>query len=145
MVPTRVGCYALIESDAGVLLCHWREVVEGEVYQAWTLPGGGNEWGEQAWETVLREVAEETGLEVVLTSLVGIDMIWVAEGEHPLAPLVAQRVVYRARVTGGELRAEAEGTTDDVRWFARDEIAYLDRVDLVDFALAQARSLDAPG
>lgn len=142
IVPTRVGCYALIESDAGVLLVHWHEVVEGLVYEAWTLPGGGAEWGEQAWQTVLREVHEETGLDIVLGGIVGVDSWYRAEGEHPLAPIVFQRIVFRAHTAGGRLRVEENGTTDDVRWFTRAEIAALDRVSLVDLALAQADALD---
>ncbi|WP_299154573.1 NUDIX domain-containing protein [uncultured Tateyamaria sp.] len=32
---------------------------------AWTLPGGGMEWGEQPHETALRELGEETGLAIL--------------------------------------------------------------------------------
>lgn len=143
IVPTRVGCYALLESDAGVLLVHWNEVVDGHRFEGWTLPGGGAEWGEQPWQAVLREVREETGLDAVLTGLVGVDHAYHAEGEHPLAPILFQRIVFRARVAGGALRAEVDGTTDAAAWFTRDEIAGLDRVALVDYALAQADRLAA--
>lgn len=142
IVPTRVGCYALVTSDAGVLLVHWHEVVDGRTYEAWTLPGGGAEWGEQPDETVVREVREETGIDVTPTGLLGVDSAYLADGEHPLAPILFQRIVFRARVDGGALRVEVDGTTDAVAWFTRAEIARLDRVALVDYALAQADALD---
>ena len=34
-----------------------------------------------------------------------------------------------------ELREETDGTTDETRWVALDEVAGLDRVDLVDVAI----------
>jgi 8-oxo-dGTP diphosphatase len=41
------------------------------------------------------------------------------------------RVVYEARVVGGELAAEVDGTTDEARWFPRDELGSLRRLGLV--------------
>jgi len=38
----------------------------------WELPGGGNEEGESIVETVLREVREETGLQVIAVHTSGI-------------------------------------------------------------------------
>ena len=35
------------------------------------------------------------------------------------------RVIYRVSSWSGTLRAERDGTTDDVRWVARDELATL--------------------
>ena len=45
------------------------------------------------------------------------------------------RIVYRAHVVGGELRHETDGTTDEARWVPLDEVADLDRVDLVDIGI----------
>ena len=38
----------------------------------WGLPGGGIEPGESVYETALREVKEETGLDIEITGLVGV-------------------------------------------------------------------------
>ena len=42
----------------------------------WTLPGGGMEHGEDPYDTVLREVEEETGYHIEVTGLLGVDSIW---------------------------------------------------------------------
>lgn len=47
----------------------------------------------------------------------------------------ALRIVYEARVTGGELRHETNGSTDMAAWHALDEVSALDRVALVDVGL----------
>ena len=54
---------------------------------------------------------------------------------HPSErPVHALRIVYRAHVTGGELRVEEDGSTDGVAWHTPQEIDALDRVNLVDLS-----------
>lgn len=53
-------------------------------------------------------------------------------------PGKAARVVYEARVVGGELTAEVGGSTDEARWFDPAEVGALPRVALVDTALQLA-------
>lgn len=62
-----LAAFALIyDADARVLLCHRRDV------DVWNLPGGALEGGELPDEAVVREVMEETSLEVAVSRLVGI-------------------------------------------------------------------------
>jgi 8-oxo-dGTP diphosphatase len=49
------------------------------------------------------------------------------------------RVVYGARVVGGELTHEVDGTTDEARWIPLADVPSLARVPLVDAALAMWR------
>jgi mutator protein MutT len=58
---------AIIENDQGEILLHRRRD-----NNSWALPGGTMEFGESIAETVIREVKEETGLEVEPISLVGV-------------------------------------------------------------------------
>jgi 8-oxo-dGTP diphosphatase len=113
---TRVGAYALAMDDAGrVLLCRIApSVVAGEV---WTLPGGGLAFGEAPNDAVIRELAEESGYEGEIVSLVGVTSR-VFDRSEDGGQRHAIRIVYRVRITGGELRDEVDGSTDTCAWFA---------------------------
>jgi 8-oxo-dGTP diphosphatase len=114
---TRLAAYAAIIDDRGqVLLALWNEASE----PLWTMPGGGVELDETPEDGVVREVREETGYDVVLERLLGIDSFVIGVGDRPHVtdrPLKNLRLVYEARVVGGELRNEVDGTTDEARWF----------------------------
>jgi 8-oxo-dGTP diphosphatase len=63
----KIGVFAIIVDDKKrVLLCHRKD------YDLWNLPGGGLEKGEAPWKGVIREVREETGLNVGVVKLQGI-------------------------------------------------------------------------
>lgn len=101
------GAYAVVFDEAGqVLFCHRRDC------DFWNLPGGGVESGEAAWQVVVREVREETGLEVEVVRLAGL-YSWTAIDE----------VIYSfvCRVVGGELLTHTD-ETDDARYFALDDL-----------------------
>lgn len=135
---TRLAAYAVVTDDAGrVLLALWNE---GSRRQ-WTLPGGGLELHERAEDGVVREVREETGYDVELDALLGVDSYVFPAERRAVAtakPMKAFRVLYRAHVVGGELTHEEDGSTDEAAWFPLSEIASLDRVSVVDIALGMA-------
>ena len=91
----------------------------------WCLPGGGMDPGESAEETCVREVLEETGLEVRVTKLfsVSTEPYWLEV--HTNGNLV-QAVVFNfeATVTGGELRLSDE--TTEFGYFTSAEIDNMD-------------------
>ncbi len=76
----------------------------------WELPGGTPEADEEAEETLVREVREETGLEVAVDRHVGD---WTRTG---FRPHIAR--VYRCRVVSGQLTPSSE--TPRVGWFSVD-------------------------
>ena len=132
----RVAAYGVIVDGPRILLAHGNESGRS----GWTLPGGGIEPGEDPLDAVVREIAEETGFEARAEALLGIDSkIVPAEARFvpDAGPLHALRIVYRATVTGGSLKNELDGTTDEAAWFALTSIPNR-RVDLVDVALRMA-------
>jgi 8-oxo-dGTP diphosphatase len=135
---TRISAYALCVDGGRILLCriapgHWSGVGQ------WTLPGGGLDFGEAPADGALRELTEETGLTGEIGELAAI-LSWSGRWLHPRDGVDEAyhgiQVVYRVRITGGELRGEPDGSTDAARWFAPDE---LDGVELVDLAREGAR------
>lgn len=136
----RVAAYGVITDDDGrVLLARW---VEGRRI-AWTMPGGGLEAGEDPEIAVRRELREETGYDVETTGLLGIHSRVIPASrrvrkDESRVPLHTIRIVYSARITGGTLRFETDGSTDMAGWFTLDEVGELQRVKLVDIALRMA-------
>jgi len=139
----RVAAYGVItDDDDRILLARW---VEGRRV-AWTMPGGGLESGEDPELAVRRELREETGFEIETTELLGIHSRVIPASrrihqDRSHIPLHTLRIVYRARITGGELRFERNGSTDMAGWFTLDEVRELQRVKLVDIALKMANIL----
>ena len=79
-------------------ICLVRRKFEPKVGQ-WTLPTGFMEWDETIEQTAVREVREETGLEVKLVRLYAVET-GILPPDQPV--LV---VFFLARETGGSLRA----------------------------------------
>jgi 8-oxo-dGTP diphosphatase len=91
----------VVEGEAGVLLTLRREL------RGWELPGGRAEPGEAEAAALVREIREETGLEVEPLGLVG---------EYRRSGFAAHRArVYRCRLLGGALRPSPD--TPAVAWF----------------------------
>lgn len=136
----RVAAYAVIAEGGRVLLAHWNE--HGR--SGWTLPGGGLEPGEDPADAAVREVLEETGYHAELEGLVGVHshVIPVEQRSSGLGPLQALRIVYRAHTVGGSLVNEANGSTDEARWFDLSEIPLLRKVSLVEVGLRFADLMD---
>jgi 8-oxo-dGTP diphosphatase len=109
-----VGVGAVIVEDGRVLLVQrGREPLKGH----WSLPGGLIELGESLRGGVVREVREETGLEVEPVELIELlDRIHRDNNRVRYHYVIAD---YLCRVTGGRLQAASDA--DAVRWVERAE------------------------
>ena len=88
----------------------------------WGLIGGLLEMNETYEQAALREIREETGLEVELDSFLGIfhthHMVWSnGDAAHVLSAM------YTARIVSGEPRIDEESY--ELRFFGRDELPEL--------------------
>lgn len=113
-----VGVGAVVVDAGRVLLVQrGREPLKGK----WSLPGGMLELGESLHEGVVREVEEETGLQVepleLLELLDRIVREQTPEGERVRFHYVIAD--YLCRVTGGTLKAASDAAA--VRWVERAE------------------------
>ncbi|MBH5336100.1 NUDIX domain-containing protein [Streptomyces pactum] len=135
----RLAAYAVCIEDGRVLLAR-------HVSDNWTLPGGRVEHAEDPFDTVVREVAEETGCSAVVERLLGVDSR-VIPAAVARAGIEHQNVgvFYQVRITGGRLRPEPNGETVESVWTPIPDVARLRRSSLVDVGLALARTLPVTG
>lgn len=129
---TRISAYALCVNDDRILLCRIGAGASSGVGM-WTLPGGGLDFGEEPRDGALRELTEETGLRGEIVELVEI-LSWTGRWRHPQDAADEAyhgiQIVYRARIVGGSLRDEVDGSTDLASWLTRDEATALPLVQL---------------
>ncbi|KAA2261025.1 NUDIX domain-containing protein [Solihabitans fulvus] len=107
---------AFVQDVAGRLLMIRR--TDNDLY---SIPGGGQEVGETLAQTAVREVKEETGIDVEVTGLIGLysnpaHVIAYDDGE------VRQEfsICFRARLIGGKLRTSSE--SKEVEWVAHERL-----------------------
>lgn len=109
-----IGVGAVVVDEERVLLVRrGHEPLKGH----WSLPGGLLELGEPLEAGVVREVREETGLEVE-----AVELIELLDRIHRDGARVRYHYViadYLCRVTGGALKAASDA--DEVRWVERAE------------------------
>jgi ADP-ribose pyrophosphatase YjhB (NUDIX family) len=114
-----VAVAAAVRDEGGRLL-----LIERTDNDRWALPGGAQDFGESVTEAAVREVFEETGVEVEVTGLSGIysdprHVIEYEDGE------VRQEfsICFHARPIGGSLRTSSESRI--VQWVPPADLAKL--------------------
>ena len=111
-----VGAGALVEKEGRVVLV--RRGVEPKAGY-WSLPSGYVEADEMAEDAAVREMEEETGLEVEIDDLLGVYSF----GSEPQTGVL---ILYSAHPVGGELRAGDDA--QDVQTFAPTDMPPDDQI-----------------
>ncbi|MFC8046531.1 NUDIX hydrolase [Nocardia sp. NPDC057353] len=116
----KVAVSALVQDDEGRILLI-RRTDNGK----YSIPGGGLEAGETVAQAVVREVREETGIEVEVTQLVGV----FSDPDHVIAyddGEVRQEfsICFRADPVGGTPQRSSESS--EVVWLSPGELSGLD-------------------
>jgi 8-oxo-dGTP diphosphatase len=126
----------ILDGGRVLLVQRGQEPLKGE----WSLPGGAVEIGETLEAAVVREVREETSLDVVVGPVVEVldsirrDAAGRAEYHYVI-------IDYRCHVRDGTSAAAAHGTdAADVRWVPIEE---LDRYRVTSTAIAVIRKARA--
>jgi ADP-ribose pyrophosphatase YjhB (NUDIX family) len=107
----------VVTNDAGELL-----LIRRSDNDNWAVPGGAVDLGESLTQAAVRETREESGIECVITGLVGIYtdprhvILYTSNDE------VRQEfsVVLTAQVIGGQLATSSESS--EVRWVPANEV-----------------------
>jgi 8-oxo-dGTP diphosphatase len=89
---------------------------------AWGAPGGFVDVGEHPIETVEREVLEETGLQVLVTSYLGVWVDDYADEPGRTENEVINVAYYGAEPVGGTERDFDPAEVSELGWFAWDEL-----------------------
>ncbi len=100
----------------------------------WALPGGLVEYGETVEEAVVREVKEETGLDVEVKGLVGV---YSRPGRDPRGHVIS--IAFLVVEVGGELRGSRE--TEVGEFYSTPERLAFDHGDILRDGIKLARRL----
>lgn len=114
-----VAASAVVTDESGCILLQRRRDND-----LWALPGGGMEMADSLPGTAVREVKEETGLDVEITGLVGT----YTDPRHVIAYTDGEvrrqfNVCFTARIVGGQLAISDEST--ELRFVPPEELAEL--------------------
>lgn len=97
VMSPRLSVYALIENSARSILVIRRSGTNRRFADKWEFPGGKVRQGEKPVEALIREVSEESNLEIAVADSLGVY-------RYQLDGLDMDVQIYSANVISGELR-----------------------------------------
>jgi len=111
---TLVSVAAVIEGEEHKILLIW----EGDLpyHKSWVIPGGYVKPDETVKQAIIREVREETWLEILPTKFVGVYDDFLSEKDETIHHIIA---TYEATVIGGRVLITKEAT--EYAWMSPEE------------------------
>ena len=128
MERPRLGSAVIVKKDGKVLLGRRNKE---NAHGFWVIPGGGVEFGETILDAAVREIKEETNLDVEITGLVGYKEIINLPGKYHSVVFFHMAKPLSADISPG-------GDLSEVRFFSIAEIKKLRTVESVEWALRKA-------
>ena len=112
----RIGSAVLVEKDGKFLLGKRNKK---NYKDKWVIPGGGVEWGETIEQAAIREIKEETNLDVEIIKLIGYkELMNIPADYHTL--------VFFHLAKPKHTNIKVSDDLSDARFFSIDEIKKLD-------------------
>jgi 8-oxo-dGTP diphosphatase len=112
----RIRVSVIVIEEGKILLV--RHEKQGKTY--WVLPGGGVDYGETVEQAAVRELKEETNLDIAVDKFVFVDDFIPEDRDRHVVDLY-----FTAKVVGGELKLGADSIMREVRYFPVEELADL--------------------
>lgn len=110
-ITPKVGVNAIIENENGALLLERRMDDK-----CWGIPGGWAEPGSTAEENIIREIWEETGLNVEVKKLIDV----ISRKPTPTYLHTSYHIIFHCVITGGSIQKSHE--SEEIAWKKPDEI-----------------------
>lgn len=115
-----VGIGAVIINDEGKYLLAKRGVRAKNEKGKWEFPGGSVEFGDTMWETIVREMKEELGIEIEpVEHFPPIDHIIPDDNQHWVTSIFISRIIK------GDPQIMEPEKCDEINWFTLEEIEKL--------------------
>jgi 8-oxo-dGTP diphosphatase len=108
-------------------------------YGRWMVPGGSLEWGETLADAAVREVREETGIDIEVEAFVEVvEAITRGDGDHHFVI-----IDYAAHAIGGHLQADSDAL--DAAWIGMDSLPGHDLTEELKAVIEKARRITHRG
>lgn len=113
-----------------ILITRRNDPVVPAAHNKWDLVGGKIEFREDPEMAIVREIKEETGIDVAVVGLVPkvFSMVWEDASNEQFQVII---ICYKCRKIGGAFRPEMDRKIFEMRFATLDEIKRLDRMPLV--------------